>query len=169
MAIKSCNSFLEKKQAIHAWYTFKSLLTWLSPWTVVFLWIHLLMGESVSHCLQPPVILLQIPDTPLRHSYCILKGKDLPQLLRAKISWVSLTWWFKLSQSLWVLILLRPVLSKISIALWLLQLGVWCFTCKIKVVATVVFTLTKNISQHSSSFLLCAVNTAAEETPLHCH
>lgn len=90
MAIKSCNSFLGKRRALNSWYTFKCLLTWLSPWTVVFLWVHLLMGESLSHCLQPPVTLLQIPDTLLPHPYHILKGKDLPQLLQAKITWVSL-------------------------------------------------------------------------------
>lgn len=47
-------------------------------------------GRIPLHCLQPPVILLQIADSLLCHPYCILKGKDLPQLLQAKISWVSL-------------------------------------------------------------------------------
>lgn len=41
------------------------------------------------------------------------------------------------------------------------SLGLWCFTCKIKMVATDVLTLIKNISQHSSSFLLCALNTCS--------
>lgn len=48
------------------------------------------MGEALSHCLQPLVTLLQLPDTLLPLPYSILKGKQLPQLLQAKISWVSL-------------------------------------------------------------------------------
>lgn len=70
-----CHQILEKGKAIPAWYTIKCLLTWLSHWTVVFLWIHLPMGEPFYHCIQPPVTLLQIPDTLLLHPYCILKSR----------------------------------------------------------------------------------------------
>lgn len=87
---KSCNSFLEKRPAIHAWYTFKYLLMWLSPWTVIFPWIHLLVGEALSYCLQSLVTLLQLPDTLLPLPYSILKGKQLPQSLQAKPSGVTL-------------------------------------------------------------------------------
>lgn len=133
---QNLQQFPWQKASIRGWYTFKCSLTCLGPWTAIFPWIFLLLGKALSHRFHPLVTLLQLPDTLLPLPYSILKGKQLPELLQAKISWLHLkTWRFKLSQSLWVLVPLRLVLPQVSTRVWLLQLGVWCYTCKIKVVA----------------------------------
>lgn len=79
-----------QKASICGWYTSKCSLTCLGPWAAIFPWIFLLLGKALSHHFHPLVTLLQLPDTLLPLPYSILKGKQLPELLQAKISWLHL-------------------------------------------------------------------------------